>query len=134
LLDDLGRVPNLASLGIWSTGDAKITFKTAADAGWVMMDDGTIGDPSSGATTRANSDCQALFVLLWPLNSGALVVGGAGASGPADWSAHKQLLLPKQLGRSLAIGGPGTGLTNWPVGSWNGAETHTQVLTELASH
>src|SRR5258708_7301291 len=28
----------------FSTGDAKLTFKTAADTGWVLANDGTIGD------------------------------------------------------------------------------------------
>jgi len=51
--------------GSETTGDAKLTFKTAADAGWVFMDDGTIGDASSGATTRANADTSSLFSLFW---------------------------------------------------------------------
>ena len=49
----------------FTTGDVKQTFKTVADAGWVMMNDGSIGDGSSGAMTRANPDTQALFTLLW---------------------------------------------------------------------
>ena len=48
----------------FTTGDVKTTLKTTADAGWVMMNDGTIGDASSGGTTRANADTQALFGLL----------------------------------------------------------------------
>ena len=47
--------------GTVTTGDAKLTLKTTADAGWVMMDDGTIGDGSSGASTRTNPEvfCDA---------------------------------------------------------------------------
>src|SRR5258708_39434098 len=56
-----------------STGDAKLTFKTAADTGWILCDDGSIGDVASNATTRANADTSALFVLLWK-NIAALVV------------------------------------------------------------
>ena len=43
----------------FTTGDVKQTFKTIADPGWVMMNDGSIGDGSSGATTRANPDMRS---------------------------------------------------------------------------
>src|SRR5215469_18407655 len=56
---------NPAGGGGFTTGDAKLTFKAAPDTGWVFMNDGTIGDASSGGTTRANSDTLALWTLLY---------------------------------------------------------------------
>jgi hypothetical protein len=122
--------------GEFSTGDAKITLKTVADSGWVMMNDGTIGDATSGATTRADADCLALFTLLWTNISNALapVSGGRGASALADWNAHKTIALTKQLGRSISVAGTGAGLSFRPLGGYLGEETHTQSQSELAQH
>lgn len=52
---------------MFSTGDCKVTLKTTADPGWVLMDtdDGTIGNLASSATKRASADCEELFELLW---------------------------------------------------------------------
>lgn len=98
---------------VWSTGDLKVTLKTAADAGWVMFDDGTIGDGSSAGSSRANADCSALFTLLWnnTTDANCAVSTGRGASAAADFAAHKTIALPKSLGRALAISGAGAGLT-----------------------
>src|SRR6185312_1389325 len=49
----------------WSTGDFKLTMKTTADTGWVLMNDGSIGDASSGASNRANADTADLFEFMW---------------------------------------------------------------------
>jgi len=86
----------------WTTGDAKLTYKSTPDTSWVIADDGTIGDSSSGATNRANADTQALFTLLWSLPA-CTISGGKGASAAADYAAHKAITLPKVLGRALAI-------------------------------
>jgi hypothetical protein len=125
-----------ASGGIFSTGDAKLTLKANADIGWVMMNDGNIGDPTSSATTRANTDCQALFLLLWTnvTDTYAPVSGGRGATAIADWNAHKRIGLTKVLGRSIAISGLGAGLTNRSLGSSLGEETHTMTLAEMVTH
>ena len=52
---------------MFSTGDCKVTLKTTADPGWVLMDtdDGTIGNVASSATKRADVDTEELFELLW---------------------------------------------------------------------
>ena len=120
----------------FTTGDVKTTLKTAADSGWVMMNDGTIGDATSGATTRANADTQALFTLLWTnvSNANCPVSGGRGASAAADFAAHKTIALPKTLGRALAGAGTGAGLTARNLGDAIGEETHTLTVAELASH
>jgi hypothetical protein len=120
----------------WSTGDVKVTLKTAADPGWVMMDDGTIGDASSGATTRANADTATLFALLWnsTVDADCSVSGGRGASTAADFAAHKTIALPKALGRALAVAGAGSGLTSRALAHVVGEEAHTMTIGELVSH
>ena len=127
----------LTSLALnFTTGDAKFTLKNVTSPGWILVDDGTIGDASSGGTTRANADCEALFKLLWNnvSNTWCPVSGGRGANADADWSAHKLIAVPKMLGRALAVAGTGTGLTNRPLGSFLGEETHQLTEAELPSH
>jgi len=107
----------------FTTGDVKLTLKTVADAGWVMMLDQTIGDATSGAT-YANANAQALYTLLWTNipDTWCPVTGGRGASAAADWGAHKPLKLPVTLGRALAAAGSGSGLTARVPGEARGAE------------
>ena len=140
-LDGSGRLPavdgsQLINVGAFTTGDVKLTFKTVADIGWVMMNDGTIGSASSSGTTRANADCQNLFTLLWNniSNANCPVSSGRGASAAADWSANKTIALPKALGRALAIAGSGAGLTTRNLGDTTGEETHTLTQAEMPSH
>jgi hypothetical protein len=133
----------LAVLGVSpaTTGDVKLTLKTAADAGWVMFDDGTIGDASSGSSTRANADCQALFTLLYTAVSDPLVVlftssgvsttKAAQGSAATAWANHCRLALPKTLGRALAIAGAGAGLTARLLSATAGAEAMQLVTAHL---
>jgi len=120
----------------WSTGDAKLTIKSTADAGWVMMNDGTIGSATSGATTRANADTQALYTLIWTnvIDTWAPVTGGRGASAAADFAANKPIALTKQLGRALGISGAGASLTSRALGQTLGEETHVLTTNEMPIH
>jgi microcystin-dependent protein len=127
----------------FTTGDVKQTFKTVADAGWVMMNDGSIGDGSSGAYTRANPDTQALFTLLWNniddaycslMAPGTNTATGRGVSAAADWAAHRHIALPKVLGRVLATAGWGAGLPSHNLAAYWGEEWHTLVANEMPSH
>ena len=130
-------------VGAFTTGDGKLTFKTVADASWVMMDDGTIGDATSGASTRANADCSALFVLFYALSdtdaplltsAGAGTTRAAQGSAATAFAAHCRMTLPKQLGRAIVGAGSGSGLTARTLGSKFGAETHTLSVAELPVH
>ena len=127
-----------SSAAQWTTGDVKLTIKTVADTGWVLMNDGTIGDAASGATTRANADTSALFTLLWnnTSNTDCPVSGGRGASAAADFAANKTIALPKALGRALAVYGSGSGLTARTMGESVGEETHllTSAESGLQAH
>jgi hypothetical protein len=135
----------LISSSFWSTGDVKATLKTVADPGWIIAtNQGTIGDALSGSSIRANPDTQALFTLLFnnatdagcPLRdaSGNVVPRSNYANATAAFNAHCRQQIPQMLGRSIAGAGAGAGLTNHVLGNYDGAETHTQSLAELASH
>jgi hypothetical protein len=124
-------------LGTFTTGDAKPTYKTTADPGWVLIsaDPYTIGSASSGANF-ADATAADLYSLLWTnvSNSFAPVSGGRGVSAAADFAANKTLGIPKLLGRALCIAGAGTGLTLRSLGQTLGEETHTMTLAELVAH
>ncbi|OQW34874.1 MAG: hypothetical protein A4E20_01470 [Nitrospira sp. SG-bin2] len=115
---------------VFSTGDVKPTFKNVADSSWVMMNDGTIGDAISGATTRANADTAALFTLLWNNipNTWCAVSSGRGVSAAADFAAHKTIALPKALGRLFGVAGVGVGLTSRALAEVLGSENSIVVL------
>ena len=129
----VGVVP--ASLR-FTTGDVKLTLKAVADTGWVMCDDGTIGNAASGGTTRANADTVALFTLLWNnvADAQAAVSTGRGANAAADYAANKTIALTKMLGRAFGASGAGSGLTSRVLGLATGVETHPLTIAELAAH
>jgi microcystin-dependent protein len=125
---------------MWTTGDIKITMKSTPDTGWVFFDDGTIGSASSGASTRANADTEALFTLLWNFTSDAncAVSSGRGVSAASDFAANKTIALPKVLGRALAVYGTGSGLSARALAQALGSEdaitvSHNHTATQ-ASH
>jgi microcystin-dependent protein len=133
-----------AVLGLPTTGDAVLTFKTVAASGWVLMNDGSIGDAASGGTTRANVDTQALFILFYnnvndtnaPLQTqagGATTRGAQGAAATA-FSNHCRMVLPKQLGRAIIIGGFGAGLSGRALGGIGGEESHQLLPAEVPDH
>lgn len=73
----------------FDTGDVKFGWFDTAPAGWVLMDDGTIGDTGSGASTLADPSAESLFTVLWDNYADAEcpVSSGRGASAAADWGA-----------------------------------------------
>jgi hypothetical protein len=99
---DAGRVP---------VGTVAHVFGSAADAGWLIRDGKTIGDATSGATGRANSDTYLLFAKIWlettnTTDSGAYYLQDSsgspvarGASAAADFAAHRRMPLPDDRGR-----------------------------------
>ena len=113
------------------TGDIRTSLNSFSPYGWVPANDGTIGNFSSGATTRAATDTWPLFNLLWSAvsNTYAPVSGGRGASAYADFSANKTITLTQTLSRVLGSVGPGSGLTNWALGQTAGAESDSTTLT-----
>jgi microcystin-dependent protein len=120
----------------FSTGDVKPTYKTSPDSGWTMLNDGTIGNGSSGATNLANASAQNLYVLLWTncSNTDCPVAGGRGSSGLSDFSAGKTLQLPLMLGRVAMGAGAGSGITAFSLGDTGGENTHTLTTNEMPAH
>jgi len=119
----------------FSSGDFKFTLRTTADVGWVMADDGTIGNATSGATTRSNEDTRALYKVLWAIDDTyAPVTGGRGGSADADFDAGKEIALTKMLGRALAVAGSGSGLTARNLGQVFGEEGHALTSGENGPH
>lgn len=122
----------------WTTGDIKLTYKITADEGWVMANDGSIGNQASGATTRANVDTKDLFYLMWnlPVCEVQTFAGNPSTKTTAagDWSANKRLILPKVLGRALGVAGSGNGLTTRNLGGSVGAEKFTLTAANIPPH
>lgn len=139
--DVLNAIRALIAAGTARTGDAKLTFQTVPEAGWILLNDGSIGSAASGGTTRANADCEALFSIFWiynaldvPMQTAAGASVGRGASAAADWAANRRLLMPRALGRVLGVGGGGAGLTFRRYGEALGEEAHVLTTPEIPSH
>lgn len=81
---------------IFQTGDPLWLPVTGTRNGWVRMNARTIGSATSGASERANADCQNLFLYNWNTFPDAVcpVTGGRGASAAADWAANKIIATP----------------------------------------
>lgn len=93
------------------TGDIRTSINSFSPYGWVPMNDGTIGNTSSGATTRANQDTFQLFNLIWnnfnanqslaPMFNGTSPIA-YGTDPITDFVANRRLSLTKNLGRVMA--------------------------------
>ena len=119
------------------TGDLKARYGTGAHSGWVRANARTIGSASSGATERANADCEDLFEYLWTADANLTVSTGRGASAAADWAANKTITLPDIRGKALiglddmgnSAAGVLTGLTT--LGEVVGDEEYTLVAGDI---
>jgi hypothetical protein len=94
--------PSVDATTVLATGDLKARYGTGDLSGFVRANGRTIGSASSGASERANADCQPLFEYLWTVDSSLVVSTGRGASANADWVANKTIALPDWRGRALA--------------------------------
>jgi len=90
----------------FSTGDVKMTFKTSADVGWLLMDDTTIGNASSSAD-RPNADTEELFELLWnsdaAANTGTITVISANG-GPITSNSAANPTVVRDVGHGIPTG------------------------------
>lgn len=119
--------------------------------GWLWASGKTIGNASSSATERANSDTQTLYSELWgafsntelPIQDSAGSATVRGASASADFSANKRLPLPDLRGRVIAGNDTmdstsanrlTTTLNGDTLGATGGEELHTMTTGELATH
>jgi len=123
------------------TGTLAAFRMTTAPTGWIKENGGSIGNLSSGATTRANSDTEALFSLLWTnFDNTTLIIQASdgtattrGASAAADFAANKRM--PLFDSRSRYLRGADDGLaydTDLVVGLAQDDElkAHNHTLTD----
>lgn len=133
---------------LYNTGDIKFAWRSDSPTGFVRCNGRTIGAASSGATERANDDCQALFNHLWNNDSRLVVTGGRGASSAGDWAANKTIALPDLRSTILAgLSGMGNAVsTTIPADMFTGGQTgdvlgdrvgtakHQLTVGQLAKH
>jgi hypothetical protein len=120
---------------ILQTGNMVLHYGTGVRAGFVRQNGRTIGSATSGATERANADCQALFEYLWNADPNLSVSTGRGASANADWVANKTITLPDARNRALtALGGMGNSVSTLLNGvSWQFGNADTLGATAGAA-
>lgn len=134
---------------IASTGDMKSRPIDDVLTGWVRMNGRTIGNAVSGASERAATDCQALFLYLYNTFSDAICPVPGGRSGNAlnDWNGGKQITTIDMRFRVLVgLDTMGNTAANRAVGalfsagsataaaSVGGEAAHQLVVNELAAH
>ena len=129
--DNIPAAPTSSVTQQIPTGTPLPYLGTVSPSGFVLAF-GTIGNPSSGASNRANSDTQALFVLLWnadTTNTYFVISGGRGASALVDFNANKAITLPDLRGRTIIgldnMGGSPAGRL---LGLASGAIAHPTTL------
>ncbi|MDX1240359.1 hypothetical protein GOL95_09890 [Sinorhizobium medicae] len=125
---------------LYKTGDLKARYGEGFVDGYVRGNGRSIGTATSGATERANSDCQALYEFLWGADPNLAVGGGRGVSANADWSANKPLDLPDFRGRAIVglddMGNIAAGVLSaaTSLGWKGGAQNHTLTIAEMPVH
>lgn len=118
-----------------------------APSGWVKENGGTIGNASSGATTRANADTLNLFTNQWnnfdnterPIQTSAGAATTRGASAAADFAANKRFPLADSRSRFMRGADDGLGFdASLIVGASQDdaikSHTHTGTTASSGSH
>lgn len=127
----------------FGVGDIKETYNPNQPSGWLLMNDGSIGNALSGATARPNPDSWPLFELLWNISSddwltvyaaSTFTRTGRGSNALSDWNANRHILLPRRVGRSTAAAGHGVGLSAFNIATWGGEEYHSLTWGEMPAH
>lgn len=130
------------------TGDYKFRHGTGSHSGWVRAAGRTIGAAASGASERANADCEALFEYLWTQDPTLAVSGGRGANAASDWAGAKTIALPDWRLRAM-IGMASMGNTTSAIiaaatfdggengdtlGATVGSATHVLTVAQMPPH
>ena len=114
------------------TGDVRTSVNYFYPYGWIPMNDGTIGNTGSAATTRANNDTWLLYNLIWTNVSRTWAPLSTTSLGTAilDFMAGTTLALTKALGQVFA--GTATGST--ALGTAIGATSVALVANNIPAH
>jgi microcystin-dependent protein len=125
---------------VMQTGDMMARYGTGLRSGWVRGNGRTIGSATSGASERADADCQNLYLYLWSADTTLAVLGGRGANAAADWGANKPLTLPDFRGRTfVGLDTMGNVAANvipaaTALGWADGEATHKLTTDEMPAH
>lgn len=99
--------------------------RSTAPTGWIKANGGTIGNGSSGGTTRANADTADLFALYWALDATDFPVydsGGTlssrGANAAADFAANKRILIEDFRSEYVRGYDDSRGVNTQNIGAW----------------
>jgi len=154
-LNDFLQNATIDSEDIVPTGIALPFFGTTAPSGYVLGAGNTLGNASSGATERANSDTLDLFTLLWDATTNSELqledsTGSnipRGASALADFNIDSRLPTPDSRGRSFFgkddMGGAAAGrltsasaseVDGATLAAFGGVEEHALTAGEGPSH
>lgn len=117
------------------TGLCQTYVGDTAPTGWVLCDGGTIGNATSGGTTRANADTEPLFTVIYNAmaDAQAPVSGGRTTGAAADYALNKTITIPDLKG--AVPFGFSNGTTNFdPLGASGGEEDHTLIIDEMPAH
>lgn len=87
---------------VLATGDLKVKYGTGILTGFVRSNGLTIGNATSGASERANSDTQNLFVYLYGVDPNLVVSGGRTGNALNDYNSNKTIALPDWRDRAIA--------------------------------
>lgn len=155
VIEEINGIPGDVSSSVVSggsgadllTGDVIWAYRTASRTNFVRCNGRTIGSALSGATERANADCQALFEHLWTVDAALAVSGGRGGTANADWLLNKAISVPDLRGRTLVglddMGSSAAGRLNGGtfvagsatvLGSALGTATETLTLLQIPGH
>ena len=112
------------------TGDIRVSLTNKAPLGWLPMDDGSIGNADSGATTYANMQTFQLYTTLYtcvsdawaPVSGLRTPPGNDMASAITDFLLGKRLSLTRSLGCALAAAGNSALLSSRALGEFVGSE------------
>lgn len=133
---------------LMQTGMVIFSYREGSLTGFVRGNGRTIGNAGSGASERANSDCEDLFVHLWGQDATLTVAGGRGASAASDWAAGKAITLPDFRGRApVGLDGMGNTVagvisdsnidasdTADTLGATGGTESQILTTSQLPAH
>lgn len=107
--------------------------------GWLVMNDGTIGNANSGATTYKAENAFSLYAALWNNcnDTHCPVSGGRGASALEDFDADKTITLPLTASRLIGNsnnGNAGAGLNGRSNGVSGGLEEINLNVSQIPTH